>query len=237
VLPVVAALLASGIPLAPVMVFLISSPLVSPSAFIITLGGLGPSLAAAKITAAVLIGLAAGWVTHVLWSTGYLGRHTLKVSGDKLLPTPSADPNASWKQIFQSFLWGIYSMARLIGKYLLAALVLQVLIKQYVPAEWVQGILGSGRSWSVLLASFVGAPLYVNGISAVPVLQGLLKMGMAPGAVLAFLISGPVMTIPSVLAVMALVKRQALYVYVSIGLAGAILMGYGYQLTVVLKQY
>ena len=82
----------------------------------------------------------------------------------------------------------------------------------------------------LLLSSFIGAPLYVNGISAVPVLQGLLKMGMAPGAVLAFLIAGPVMTVPSVLAVMALVRRQALYVYVSIGLLGAIFMGYGYQL-------
>ena len=230
VLPVVAALLASGVPLAPVMVFLISSPLMSPSAFIITLGGLGPSLAAAKITSAVLIGLAAGWVTHRLWRSGYLGRHTLKVSEDKLASAPSDEQNPSWKQIFQSFLWGVYSMTRLIGKYLLAALVLQVVIKQYVPTEWVEGILGSGRAWSILLASFIGAPLYVNGISAVPVLQGLLKMGMAPGAVLAFLISGPVMTVPSVLAVMALVKRQALYVYVSIGLFGAIIMGYGYQL-------
>jgi len=29
---------------------------------------------------------------------------------------------------------------------------------------------------------------------------------------------------------MALVRRQALYVYVSVGLLGAIVMGYGYQL-------
>ena len=228
-LPVVAALLASGVPLAPVMVFLISSPLMSPSAFIITLGGLGPSLAAGKITAAVVIGLAAGWVTHMLWSCGYLGKQTLKVRLDNLASNPSTEETRSRKQIFQAFLRGIYSMTRLIGKYLLAALVLQVVIRRYVPTEWVEGVLGSGRSWSIVLSAFIGAPLYVNGISAVPVLQGLLKMGMAPGAVLAFLIAGPVMTVPSVLAVMALVRRQALYVYVSIGLLGAIFMGYGYQ--------
>jgi len=229
VLPVVAALLASGVPLAPVMVFLISSPLMSPSAFIITLGGLGPSLAAAKITAAVVIGLAAGWATHGLWNRGYLSKQTLKVCDANQAPTPSPGEVRSQKEVFQAFLWGIYSMTRLIGKYLLAALVLQVLIRRYVPTEWVEGILGSGRAWSIVLSSFIGAPLYVNGISAVPVLQGLLKMGMAPGAVLAFLIAGPVMTVPSVLAVMALVRRQALYVYVSIGLLGAIFMGYSYQ--------
>lgn len=228
-LPVVAALLAAGVPLAPVMVFLISSPLMSPSAFVITLGGLGPSFAGAKITSAVIIGLAAGWVTHRLWTMGYLGRHTLKIDKENLPSVPAAEETRSRKEILRTFLWGMYGMTRLIGKYLLLALILQVMIRRYVPNEWIEGILGSGRSWSILLSSFIGAPLYVNGISAVPVLQGLLTMGMAPGAVLAFLIAGPVMTVPSIVAVMALVKRQALYVYVSIGLLGAILMGYGYQ--------
>ena len=81
-LPVVAALLASGVPLAPVMVFLISSPLMSPSAFIITLGGLGPALALGKISAALIVGLAAGLFTHHLTKIGYLGRHTLKLKED-----------------------------------------------------------------------------------------------------------------------------------------------------------
>ena len=86
-----AALVASGVPLAPAMVFLISSPLMSPSAFIITLGGLGPSLAAAKMASAVIIGLAAGWITNRLWALGYLGKHTLKVHEESLSSVPSAE--------------------------------------------------------------------------------------------------------------------------------------------------
>ena len=123
-------------------------------------------------------------------------------------------------------------MTRMIGKYLLLALVLQVLLKRYIPTEWVESVLGKSQAWSVVLSSIIGVPLYVNGISAVPVLKGLLNMGMDPGAVLAFLIAGPVMTVPSVVAVMALVRRQALYVYVSVGLLGAIFMGYAYQIFV-----
>jgi uncharacterized membrane protein YraQ (UPF0718 family) len=120
----------------------------------------------------------------------------------------------------------------MIGKYLLIALVLQALLKRYIPTEWVEAVLGRSQSWSVILSSFIGVPLYVNGISAVPVLKGLIDKGMNPGAVLAFLVAGPVMTVPSVVAVMALVRKQALYVYISVGLLGAILMGYGYQLVV-----
>ena len=227
----VAALLASGVPLAPVMVFLISSPLVSPSAFIVTLGGLGPSLALGKITAALIIGLTAGVVTDRLTKIGYLGRHVLKLNeNDPQTPLPCSKESRSRLQVLQAFLNGIYGMTRMIGKYLIIALMLQVLLRRYIPTEWVESILGSSQSWSVVLSSLIGVPLYVNGISAVPVLQGLLRMGMDPGAVLAFLVAGPVMTVPSVVAVMALVRRQALYVYVSVGLLGAIFMGYGYQL-------
>ena len=230
-LPVVAALLASGVPLAPVMVFLISSPLVSPSAFIVTLGGLGPSLALGKIAAALIIGLAAGVVTDRLTKIGYLGRHVLKVNeNDPQTQLPDSKESRSRLEVFKTFLNGIYGMTRMIGKYLLIALVLQVFLKRYIPTEWVETILGKSQAWSVVLSSFIGVPLYVNGISAVPVLKGLLNMGMDPGAVLAFLVAGPVMTVPSVVAVMALVRRQALYVYVSVGLLGAIFMGYGYQL-------
>lgn len=230
-LPVVAALLASGVPLAPVMVFLISSPLVSPSAFIVTLGGLGPSLALGKIAAALIIGLAAGVVTDRLTKIGYLGRHVLKLNvNDPQASLSCSKKSRSRSEVFKTFLNGMYGMTRMIGKYLLIALVLQVFLKRYIPTEWVETVLGKSQAWSVVLSSFIGVPLYVNGISAVPVLKGLLNMGMDPGAVLAFLVAGPVMTVPSVVAVMALVRRQALYVYVSVGLLGAIFMGYGYQL-------
>lgn len=230
-LPVVAALLASGVPLAPVMVFLISSPLVSPSAFIVTLGGLGPSLALGKIAAALILGLAAGMVTDRLTRIGYLGRHVLKLNeNDPQASLPCSKETRSRLEVLKAFLNGTYGMTRMIGKYLLIALVLQVFLKRYIPTEWVESVLGKSQAWSVVLSSFIGVPLYVNGISAVPVLKGLLNMGMDPGAVLAFLVAGPVMTVPSVVAVMALVRRQALYVYVSVGLLGAIFMGYGYQL-------
>lgn len=223
--------MASGVPLSPIMVFLVTSPLVSPTAFIITLGGLGPTLAVGKICSAVILGLAAGWVTHHLIRGGYLGRHVMKVDdlkGDTCRFSPNETP--PHRSVFKAFMKSSYQMSSRIGKYLILALVIQVLLIRYVPTGWVQSILGSNHAWSVALSSILGVPLYVNGISAVPVLQGLLKLGMDPGAALAFLVSGPMMSVPSIVAVMALFRRQAIYVYVSVGLLGAMAVGYGYQL-------
>ena len=71
-LPAVAGLLAAGTPLPPVMVFLATSPLVSPSGFIITLGGLGWGFAFGKVLSAVFVGSIVALGTVLLARTGWL---------------------------------------------------------------------------------------------------------------------------------------------------------------------
>ena len=61
VIPIIAALLAMGVPLAPVMAFWVSSPLMAPDMFFLTAGELGLGFAAGKTLAAVGIGLLAGF--------------------------------------------------------------------------------------------------------------------------------------------------------------------------------
>jgi len=72
VLPAVAGLLAAGTPFPPVMVFLATSPLMSPSVFMITLGGLGWDFALAKVLSAIAVGGIVAMGTAVLMRTGWL---------------------------------------------------------------------------------------------------------------------------------------------------------------------
>jgi hypothetical protein len=72
VIPLIAALLSSGVPLGPVMAFWLSSPLMSPSKFVITSGVLGMHYAVARLMAAILIGAGAGYVVYFLTSRGLL---------------------------------------------------------------------------------------------------------------------------------------------------------------------
>ncbi|MEE8274701.1 MAG: permease, partial [Alphaproteobacteria bacterium] len=66
VVPIIAGLLAAGVPLAPVMAFWIASPLMDPEMFILMAAVLGLELTLAKTLAAFLIGLLAGFATHAL---------------------------------------------------------------------------------------------------------------------------------------------------------------------------
>jgi uncharacterized membrane protein YraQ (UPF0718 family) len=69
---------------------------------------------------------------------------------------------------------------------------------------------------------------------AIPLISGLLQLGMAPGAALAFAAAGAASSIPAALAVYALVKRTVFFVYLAIGLVGSLTAGYLYQLVLAL---
>src|SRR5208282_2568727 len=98
VIPLVAGLLAAGVPLAPVMAFWIASPLMDPTQFFIAAGVLGLGFAVAKLAAAIGMGLLSGFGTMGLIRIGWLNAPaalrstvmptTSSCRGSKTSPTP-----------------------------------------------------------------------------------------------------------------------------------------------------
>ena len=70
VIPLIAALLSMGVPVAAVMAFWLSSPLMDPSMFVLSVGTLGLQFAIAKTIATVGIGLLGGFGTLALMRAG-----------------------------------------------------------------------------------------------------------------------------------------------------------------------
>jgi len=114
--------------------------------------------------------------------------------------------------------WGL-------GRWLLLAFLLQALLLRYVPQAAIAGVIGSKSMFAVPLAALVGIPLYLGNVSALPIVSGLLSQGMQSGAAIAFLIAGPVTTVPAMSAVWGIVRRRVFALYLCIGLFGAMLAG------------
>lgn len=112
-----------------------------------------------------------------------------------------------------------------LGRWLLLAFVLEALISFYVPQQAIAGLLGRGSAFAVPLAALLGVPLYLGNAGALPIAAGLLEQGMQPGAAIAFLIAGPVTTLPAMAAVAGIVRRRVFALYVAVGLFGAMLLG------------
>jgi uncharacterized membrane protein YraQ (UPF0718 family) len=116
-----------------------------------------------------------------------------------------------------------------LGKWLLLAFALESVMVAYVPSDLVARVAGDGGLLSILGATLVGVPSYLNGNAALPLVAGLMVKGMAPGAAMAFLVGGGVTSIPAALAVFGIARRAVFAAYLAFATIGALLTGITYQ--------
>lgn len=234
VIPFIAALLALSTPLSAVMAFWLASPLMDPAMFFITSGTLGFDFAIAKMLAAVGVGLLGG-LTVKMFATSAVFADPLRPKaptsgcGDSCGTNPlTGKPEwAFWhdtkrREVFRDT---VIENALFLGKWLLLAYLFEAIMIHYVPAEMVASVLGGEGIKPILLGALVGAPAYLNGYAAVPLVDALLQQGMSNGAAMSFMIAGGVSCIPAAIAVWALVKPRVFAAYISIAMAGAVFAG------------
>lgn len=232
VIPFIAALLAAGAPLSAVMAFWLASPLMDPAMFAITSGTLGFDFALAKTIAAVSIGLMGGIIVMLSAKSPVFAnplRSSTATSGCGCGTNPfSGKPEwAFWTDGERRRMFGrtVLENGLFLLKWLLLAYLIEALMLHYVPAEWIASFLGGDGLTPIVLGALIGAPAYLNGYAAVPLVDALLTQGMADGAAMSFVIAGGVSCIPAAIAVWALVKPRVFVAYLTIATTGAILAG------------
>ena len=231
VIPFIAALLAAGVPLSAVMAFWLASPLMDPAMFAITAAALGPELAAAKLVAAVVLAMMAGFVVRAAGGTALfadpLRAAPVRSGCCGVAPKAEAPVWRFWQEPARRALFAEAARNNLLFllKWLTLAYLIEVLMLRYLPPEWIASVLGGDGAGPVILAALVGAPAYLNGYAAPALVSGLMETGLSAGAGLAFLIAGGVTCVPAAVAVWALVKPRVFGAYLAFGFAGAVAAG------------
>lgn len=233
VIPFIAALLAVGAPLSAVMAFWLSSPLMDPAMFVLTAGVLGTEFAIAKTAFAVLIGLMGGFTVRAFAGSAVFADPLKADLAPRTCCGSVRDPfhgQPEWRfwrdgTRRRTFVRTAAENAFFLGKWLLLAYFVEALMINYIPAEMIAYWLGGDGVQPVLLATLLGAPAYLNGYAAVPLMDALLGQGMAQGAAMAFVIAGGMSSIPAAIAVWALVKPRVFAAYLGFALAGAFAAG------------
>ena len=237
VIPLIAALLSMGVPLPAVMAFWLSSPLMDPSMFMLTVGTLGIGFAVAKTTAAIGVGLLGGFGILVLARTAAFA-DPLRPGvggggcGGGRICAPKTVVWAFWREPERRSAFAREGLGNglFLGKWLILAFALESLMLAYIPSDLIGNVAGDGSFLSIVVAALVGVPAYLNGYAALPLIGGLIDSGMEPGAGMAFLIAGGVTSIPAAIAVFALARRPVFLAYLGFALTGAILAGVAYGL-------
>ncbi|MBP81562.1 MAG: permease [Acidiferrobacteraceae bacterium] len=236
VIPFIAGLLAVGVPLAPVMAFWLSSPLIDPPALLITANALGWDYALGKTIAAVAIGLAGGGAIWLLTHQGLFASVLRSRSGGGCsscgtAPFSSASQWRFWTEPARREIFRIEAIANslFLLKWLTLAYLLEALLITYIPAETIGKVVGGGGFGAIIMGALVGAPAYLNGYAAPALVAGLIEQGMSRGAAMSFLVAGAISCIPAMVAVWSLVRWHVFASYVALGFAGAIAAGSLFQ--------
>ncbi len=183
---VILGMMAGMMPWAPIVAFLVSSPLTSPQELIYSAGLFGWPFALTFFVSSIVLGIAGGLLASVMESRGWFANQARFVGGCCAAAANSArakiGPLAILKETFRA------------GRRLLVVFVVFAFVGYFlnwlIPPHWVPTLFGAGRVYSVPLAATLALPFYVNTEASLPLVRALLDSGMSQGAALAFLITG-----------------------------------------------
>ncbi|GAB1534548.1 permease [Geovibrio sp. ADMFC3] len=83
-----------------------------------------------------------------------------------------------------------------------------------IPSSIIESLVGGNSFSSVLTASVIGALMYFATLTEIPILQGLMGAGMGKGPALALLLSGPALSLPSMLVIRSVIGTKKTLVYI-----------------------
>jgi len=232
VIPLIASLLSMGVPLPAVMAFWLSSPIMDPSMFFLTVGTLGLPFAIAKTATAVGLGLFGGYSLLALQKLSVFSsplRTEIKgggCTGGSSCSRPSVvwsiwraqERRSAFKQETQrAFLF--------LSKWMLLAFLLESVMLAYIPSDMITNFINGNGIGSITVAALVGVPAYLNGYAALPLAAGFIEQGMSQGVAMSFLVAGGVSSLPAAIAVFALVRPPVFVMYITFALIGAVSAG------------
>jgi uncharacterized protein len=239
VTPLVASLLGSGVPLAPVMAFWIASPLMDPTQFFVIAGSLGLGFAVAKTVAAVGMGMLGGYGTMALTRGGFLSiddalRISVRPKSGRQSSCSRLAPQTVWRfwedgECSRVFLITTATTAWFLVRWLALAFAMESVMTAWLPPTVIAHWLGA-TPFAIPLAVLIGLPVYINGLAAIPFVAGLIQLGMSPAAALAFMLATTATGFAVLMTLWALVRPKVFALYIAFAIVGALLAGYTFDL-------
>jgi len=85
-----------------------------------------------------------------------------------------------------------------------------------IPDRFIAGLVGGNSLWANLFASVSGALMYFATLTEIPILEGLLGSGMGKGPALALLLSGPALSLPSMIVILRTVGARKTLAFIGL---------------------
>ncbi len=225
-IPLFIGFIGAGIPLGVTFAFLISSPLVNESSLYLFPAMFGMKITIIYNTLGIVISMLGGIIIQKLGMEKYIKPELLKFKTKKQVIQENGGSPLSLKELLVYFWNDGMNITRSVFPYVILGIGIGALIHGFVPASLVEKYLAIKAWWTIPLATFLGAPLYANSISVIPIMEALVKKGIPMGTALSFMTAVVTVSIPESMILKKVMKWQLLAAFFAITLIGIMIMGY-----------
>lgn len=211
----------AGLPLGVTFSFLISSPMVDLGSLVLLMSIFGAKVAVIY----VLVGLGIAVVGGTIIEKLHMEKHVesfIFSAGSVDIESPTLTKIERVKYAKEQ----VSSTFKKVFPYILVGVGIGAVIHNWIPASWIETVLGSNNPFGVVLATLVGVPMYADIFGTIPVAEALLAKGAQLGTILAFMMAVTTLSLPSMIMLRKAVKPKLLALFIGICTVGIILVGY-----------
>ncbi|MDR7857376.1 MAG: permease [Tissierella sp.] len=215
----------AGLPIGTTFSFLISSPLVDLASIILLASIFNWKIALAYVVVGVILAVAGGTIISKLKLEKYVepfvfNNPVLDMEQEKL--TVKDRINFSKDQVLD--------IIKKVWLYILIGVGIGAAIHNYIPESFISAILGRDKWYSVLIATFVGIPMYADIFGTLPIAEALVMKGVGLGTALSFMMGVTALSLPSIIMLSKVVKKKLLVVFVGVVSLGILIIGYTFNI-------
>lgn len=229
-IPLFVGFVSAGIPLGVTFTFLIASPLVNEASLFIFPSIFGIKMTLVYNVLGIAISVLAGIVIQRFKMEGEVNPAFLKFKTQKEALSENNGQAVLLKKRLSIWWKDGINISLSIFPYVLLGVGLGALIHGFLPRDFVETYLATGRWWAVPLATILGAPLYANSVSVIPVVEALTGKGVALGTALAFMTATVTLSIPGLLILKKAMSWKLLSVFVLVTTIGIMIIGYFFNI-------
>ena len=211
----------AGLPLGVTFSFLISSPMVDLGSLVLLMSIFGAKVAVIYVLVGLVIAVVGGTIIEKMHMEKYVESFILSAGSVDI-----ESPSLTKAERVQYAKEQVTSTFKKVFPYILVGVGIGAVIHNWIPASWIETVLGSSNPFGVLLAALVGIPMYADIFGTIPVAEALLAKGAQLGTILAFMMAVTTLSLPSMIMLRKAIKPKLLVLFIGVCTVGIVLVGY-----------
>lgn len=221
--PIFIGFVEAGVPLGVTFAFLITSPLVNEAAVAALWATLGLKATVIYVISGVVLGVLGGYLIGLLKLERYVEDFVYKMKVGK---QTTENEKLTMKERAGYAFESVKDIVGRVWIYVIIGVTIGGIFHGYAPEGILEKYAGKDNLLAVPIAVLIGVPLYSNVMAMIPIVESLIGKGLPVGTALAFLMSVTAVSLPEMIILRKVLKKELIAIFVSIIAVSIIFTGY-----------